>query len=75
MSAYRRAWWSLLLYPVAAVAAFVIGEGLFSLLHGDVGDAAIWVVLVAAVPALVVFAIPGVLAVMQGRTAIEAWPG
>lgn len=70
--AYRRAWWSLALYPFAFVAAFVIGEGLISLLTNDhAEDAAFWQVLVAATPALLVFVIPGVLAVTQGRRAMR----
>lgn len=70
--AYRRAWWSLALYPVAFVAAFVIGEGLISLLTNDhAGDPAFWQVLVAGTPALLVFVIPGVLAVTQGRRAMR----
>jgi Na+-driven multidrug efflux pump len=68
--AYRRAWWSLMLYPVTFVAAFVIGEFLFSMLDGNnIGDPAIWTVLVSATPALLIFVVPGVLAVLQGRTA------
>ena len=69
--AYRRAWWSLALYPVALVAAFVIGEGLITLLTDDVGDPAFWQVLVAGIPALIVFAIPGILAVIEGRKAMR----
>jgi hypothetical protein len=70
-TAYRRAWWSLALYPVTFVAAFVIGEGLYSALTHDQGDAAIWQVLVAGTPALLVFVIPGVLAAIQGRKAMR----
>lgn len=69
--AYRRAWWSLALYPVGFVAAFVIGEGLITLLTDDVGDPTFWQVLVAGVPALVVFTIPGILAVIEGRKAMR----
>ena len=69
--AYRRAWWSLALYPVSFVAAFVIGEGLISALTNDVGDPAFWQVLVAATPALLVFVIPGILAATQGRRAMR----
>ena len=67
--AYRRAWWSLALYPVSLVAAFVVGEGLLSLLTDDTRDPAFWQVLVAGGPALVVFVIPGILAARQGRVA------
>jgi hypothetical protein len=68
--AYRRAWWTLALYPFAFVAAFVIGEGLLSLLT-DAGDPAFWEVLVAGIPALIVFVIPGILAVILGRKAMR----
>jgi hypothetical protein len=67
--AYRRAWWSLALYPVSFVAAFAIGEGVISMLTDDSGDPAFWQVLLAATPALLAFVIPGILAVAQGRKA------
>ena len=67
--AYRRAWWSLALYPVSLVAAFVVGEGLLSLLSDDAGDPAVRQVLLAGGPALLVFVIPGLLAARQGRVA------
>ena len=69
--AYRRAWWSLALYPVALVAAFAIGEGLITLLTDDVDDPTFWQVLVAGIPALLVFVVPGILAVTQGRKAMR----
>lgn len=69
--AYRRAWWSLALYPVSFVAAFAIGEAILSVFTEDTSDAAFWQVLVAATPALLVFVIPGILAVSQGRKAIR----
>lgn len=69
--AFRRAWWSLALYPVSFVAAFVVGGGLLSLFDDETGDPAFWVVLLAGMPALVVFVLPGVLAVMQGRKSIR----
>lgn len=68
---YRRAWWSLALYPVTFVAAFVIGEGLASALGGDGGSLAWWKALLAALPAMVVFVLPGVLAVLFGRRAVR----
>jgi len=67
--AYRRAWWSLALYPASFVAAFVIGEGLISMLTADPEHPTFGQVLLAATPAMLVFVIPGVLAVVQGRTA------
>jgi hypothetical protein len=69
--AYRHAWWSLALYPATFVVAFVIGDGLISLINGDADDAALWEVLVAGIPALVVFVIPGILAVTHGRKAMR----
>ena len=69
--AYRRAWWSLALYPVTFVPAFVVGEGLHSLLTGDQDDAARWSVILAAVPAILVFAIPGIFAWILGRRAVR----
>jgi hypothetical protein len=69
--AYRRAWWSLALYPLSFAAAFAIGEGLYSALTNDQGDAAVWQVIVAGTPALIVFVIPGLLAVVEGRKAIR----
>jgi hypothetical protein len=56
---------------VTFVAAFVIGEGILAMLTDDASDAAVWEVLVAATPALLVFVIPGVLAVTQGRAAMR----
>jgi hypothetical protein len=69
--ACRQAWWSLALYPVTFGAAFAIGEGLISTLAGDPGEADVWEVLAAAVPALIVFAIPAILAVTLGRKAMR----
>jgi hypothetical protein len=66
----RRAWWSLALFPVSFVAAFVIGEGLFSWLDDGVGDAPIWVIVASAVPAFVAFALPAVLTYRLGRRAV-----
>lgn len=71
--AYRRAWWALVLYPVSFVAAFVVGEGLAAALTGsDTGeDPAFWQVLVAGSAALLVFVVPGVLSVVEGRRAMR----
>ena len=69
--AYRRAWWSLALYPVSFVAAFAIGEGILSAVTTDTGGAGFWQVLVAATPALVAFVVPGILSVRQGRKAMR----
>lgn len=69
--AYRRAWWSLALYPVSFVAAFAIGEGILSAVSSDTGDPAFWHLLLAGTPAVVVFVVPGVLSVRQGREAMS----
>ncbi len=64
-AAYRRAWLSLLLYPLAFVAAFVVGEGLVTLYGYDADgadSAPLWVVLAAGVPALLVFCVPAAVA-------------
>ena len=73
-TAYRRAWWSLALYPITFVAAFVVGEGLYSWLD-DGGDNPFWVPLVSATPALMIFLVPGVLSVRQGRKAMRLGRG
>lgn len=49
--AYRRAWLSLLLYPVSFVGAFLVAEGLAALLGypvGEDGTTPFWVVLAAS---------------------------
>lgn len=69
--AYRRAWWSLALYPVSFGAAFGIGEGIITVLTNDTVAAEFWQMLVAVIPALLVFAIPGILSVIQGRMAMR----
>ena len=69
----RRAWWSLLGFAPSFVLAFVIGEGLISALGYPSGDAATppwWAILLAVVPALVVFVLPAVLSVHFGRQAL-----
>lgn len=68
------AWLSLLLYPVSFVGAFLVGEGLAALLGypvGEDGTTPFWVVLAAAGPALLVLAVPGILAVLFGRRAMR----
>lgn len=72
--ALRRAWISLVLYPVAFVAAFVVGEGLlssFGYSSGSEESPPFWAVLAAGGPALVVLAVPGALAVWFGRRAMR----
>ncbi len=71
----RRAWLSLLLYPLSFAAAFLVGGGLASLMGYPSGDAASppwFVVLLAGVPALIVFAVPGLLSLKFGRRAARA---
>ncbi|MDH3300557.1 MAG: hypothetical protein OES24_08630 [Acidimicrobiia bacterium] len=53
------------------MAAFVIGEGIYSWLGGDENESAAWTVLIAAIPALVISALPGVAAVVLGRQAVR----
>ena len=70
----RRAWWSLLGFVPSFVLAFVIGEGLISALGyptGGVTQPPWWAVLVASIPALVVFVLPAVLSVHYGRRGLR----
>ena len=69
---YRRAWWSLVLFLPCFVGAFVVGEGLIDLLgytSGGEETAPLWAILVATVPALLLFAVPGVLSLFFSRRA------
>ncbi|MGN6575143.1 MAG: hypothetical protein ACTHKG_05610 [Nocardioides sp.] len=66
---------SLLLYPVSLVGAFAVGEGLASAMGYPAGgdESAPWfVVLLAGVPALLVFVLPGLLALRYGRRAARS---
>ncbi|MGD8199842.1 hypothetical protein ACQE98_04180 [Ornithinimicrobium sp. W1679] len=68
----RNAWLSMLLLPVAFVLAFVVGEGLASLLGHPVGGSVEpppWAVLVSSVPALLVFFLPAVVSAWFARRA------
>jgi hypothetical protein len=70
----RRAWWSLLGFVVTFFLAFGVGEGLASALgHPPGGDqpAELWVMVVATLPALLVFVLPAVPAVLYGRRAMR----
>ena len=67
--AYRHAWWSLALFPVSFVLAFVVGDGLFSLLTDGRTDPAVWQILLTALPALLVFVFPALVTVHLGRRA------
>ena len=71
----RRAWWSLALFPVAFVAAFVVGEGLASLLgyESGSGETPPWYVPAVVAPfALLVFAAPALLSTWFGLRAHRA---
>ena len=72
--ANRLAWWSLALFPVCFVAAFVVGEGLLTMTgYGD-QDAAVvplWAIAVAGLPALAVFTAPALVTVHYGRRAMR----
>jgi hypothetical protein len=71
----RHAWLSLLLYPLSFVAAFAIGEGLAALMGYPSGgsESPPWFVpLLAGVPALLVFVLPGLLSLKFGRRAARA---
>lgn len=55
----RRAWYSMLLVPVAFVLAFLIGEGLISLLGYDLETTPpLWAILTATTPAFLVVLVP-----------------
>lgn len=56
--------WLCLLLPLAFACAFLVGEGLISQLGYEVGagEAPLWAAALALVPALVVFAVPALLA-------------
>lgn len=66
-----RSWLSLAFYPLSFVAAFVVGEGLLSWYGYSDQGAPVWAAVAAAGPALLVFSVPGILAVVHGRRAIR----
>lgn len=71
----RLAWLSLLLYPLSFVAAFMVGEGLAALMGYPSGgsESPPWFVpMLAGVPALLVFVLPGLLSLKFGRRAARA---
>ncbi len=68
----RNAWLSMLLLPVAFVLAFFVGEGLIDLLGypvGGDGEAPLWAVLLASVPAILVFFVPALVSAWFARRA------
>lgn len=73
-TATRWAWWSLLGFVPSSGLAFAVGEGLISLLGYPTGGNRMvtwWAALAAAVPALVVFALPALAATHFGRRAVR----
>ena len=69
-------WVSLIGYVLSFFAAFFVGEGLATLFGYDSGTTdvrpPVWVMLASTIPALLVFAIPGILAWIFGRRAVRA---
>jgi hypothetical protein len=62
--AQHEAWWSLLLFPVSFVLAFLVGEGIppvFGYPEPSLDSTPWWVITLAVVPALLVFAAPFVV--------------
>jgi hypothetical protein len=63
---------SLLLYPVGFVLAFVVGEGLATMLGYEPGEELVWYVpVLAGIPAVLLFVVPGLLAMRYGRRAVR----
>jgi hypothetical protein len=67
----RMAWVAVASIPVAFILAFIVGEGLYALLGYKPEDATepLWVLLVAGVPAIVLFLVPCVGAIWYGNRA------
>ena len=71
----RKAWLSMVLVPFAFIGAFLVGEGIVSLLGYPADEVTVppfWAVLVASVPAMVLFAVPALVAAFFARRAAEA---
>ena len=70
----RRAWWSLMLVPIAFVAAFVVGEGIPAWMGHDsaIASPPWWVIALAFIAALVVFALPLLVTRVFSRRAAAA---
>ena len=66
-----RAWVAAASIPVAFVLAFALGEGLYAMLGYQPEDAnePLWVLLVAGVPAVLLFLVPCAAAVWYGNRA------
>lgn len=66
----RRAWYSMLLAPVAFLLAFFIGEGLVSLLGYELDPRPpLWAILTAGIPAMLVMVVPPVVSARFARRA------
>lgn len=67
----RTAWWSLILYPAAFAAAFLVGQAVPYWLGYDVTttEAPWWALVLAYAGSLVVFAFPLLITVPYGRLA------
>lgn len=70
-SNHNRAWISVALIPVGFVLAFAAAQGIYALFGylPEEGNAPWWVVLVSAVPAVALFLVPCVAAVVYGNRA------
>lgn len=71
--AMRQAWWSLLLFPLSFVAAFVVGEGIPAWLgypEPSLDSTPAWVITLAVASALVVFASPFLVTAHFSREAV-----
>jgi hypothetical protein len=69
----RRAWWAVALLPVGFAVAMLVGEGLISAMGYESSEAVpVGPVLLAAIPALLVFVAPGAAAVFYGSRAYRA---
>lgn len=69
----RNAWLSVVLLPIAFGLAFLIGEGLIGILGYPVGEQdsqpPLWAILLATVPALLVFCVPALVSTWFARRA------
>lgn len=67
----RTAWWSLILYPPAFVASFLVGQAVPYWLGYDVTttEAPWWVLILAFVASVLLFTVPLLITVPYGRLA------
>jgi hypothetical protein len=69
---YRLAWLALLLFPFSLAGAFLVGNGLATVLGVPTDGSAVppvWAALAVGVPAVLVFAIPAAVATLLCRRA------